>query len=413
LFLALAESYDFVEENICSSKECKIRRTMIKTFQYRIYPTSSQRKTMESTIETCRRFYNDCLAERKQAYEERGESIGKFAQLRKVKVLKETNPYAEKIHSHVLQVAVADLDKSFQAFFRRVKAGEKAGYPRFKGKDRFDSFGFKEYRNGFRVDGRRLKLSGIGRVHVRWHRPLEGEIRTLRITRKAQKWYASFSCEVDEKHLPATGRVVGIDVGINSLIATSDGELVENPKWYRDGQVKLRILQRTVSRRKKGGSNRKKAVHALQVHHEHIANQRKDFLKKLANELVVNNDLIAIEDLQITNMVKNHNLSKSILDGGWGYFAKRLSDKAAEAGREVVRVNPAYTSKTCSGCGAIFEDLDLSVRWVECECGVSMNRDVNASINILKRALQNRDGQFRWELTWAVAPCVSQEATAL
>ena len=112
-------------------------------------------------------------------------------------------------------------------------------------------------------------------------------------------------------------------------------------------------------------------------------------------------------------MVKNHCLSKSILDGGWGYFAQRLSDKAVEAGRELVRVHPAYTSKTCSGCGAIFEDLDLSVRWVDCVCGLSMNRDVNAAINILKRALQNRDGQSRWELTWAVTSCVSQEATAL
>jgi len=385
---------------------------MIKTFQYRIYPTKSQQQTMESTIETCRRFYNDCLAERKTAYEERGETIGKFAQLRKVKELKESNLYAKKIHSHVLQVTVTDLDKAFQAFFRRVNVGENPGYPRFKGKNRFDSFGFKEYSNGFKLDGRRLKLSGIGRVAVRWHRPMDGKIKTLRICRKAEKWYASFCCEVDENPLPKTGRMVGVDVGINSLIAISNGELVENPKWYRKGQAKLRVLQRRVSRREKGGSNRRKAVHALQIHHEYIANQRKDFLNKLANELIKNNDLIVIEDLQIQNMVKNQYLSKSILDGGWGYFAQRLSDKAVEAGREVVRVNPAYTSKTCSGCGAIFEDLDLSVRWVECDCGLSMDRDVNAAINILDKAI-NRDGQSRWKPTWAVAPCVFQEAVAL
>jgi putative transposase len=385
---------------------------MNKTFQYRLYPTPTQRKLMDSTIETCRRFYNDCLAERKEAYEERKESIGKFAQLRKVKVLKGTNPYAKIIHSHILQVTVTDLDKAFRAFFRRAKAGEKAGYPRFKGLNRFDSFGFKEYGNGFKVDGRRLKLSGIGRVAIRWHRPIEGDIKTLRITRKAGKWYASFACDVEEKPLPSTGRAIGVDVGVYSLIATSDGELIGNPKWYRDGQAKLRILQRTVSRRKKGGGNRRKAVHVLQVHHEYIVNQRKDFLNKLANTLVLNNDLIAIEDLRIQNMVKNHNLSKSILDGGWGYFAKRLSDKAVEAGREVVRVNPAYTSKTCSGCETIFENFDLSVRWIDCKCGLSINRDINAAINILKRALQNRDGQSRWDLTWAVAPCVSQEATA-
>jgi putative transposase len=154
-------------------------------------------------------------------------------------------------------------------------------------------------------------------------------------------------------------------------------------------------------------------VLALQVHHEYIENQRKDFLNKLAYRLVENNDLIAIEDLQIQNMVKNQHLSKSIFDDGWGYLAKRLSDKAAEAGREVVRVNPAYTSKTCSGCGAIFEYMDLSVRWIECDCGLSMNRDVNAAINILNRALPNRGGRPRWESTLADTSCVSQEAAAL
>ncbi len=385
---------------------------MIKTFQYRIYPTKTQQRIMESTIETCRRFYNDCLAERKTAYEERGETIGKFQQLRKVKGLKANCPFAKNIHSHVLQVAVEDLDKAFQAFFRRVKSGENPGYPRFKSMNRFDSFGFKEYGNGFKVDGRRLKLSGIGRVAVRWHRPIEGEIKTLRISRKAGRWYASFSCVVEKKLLPTTGCTVGVDVGICSLIATSEGELIENPKWYRESQAKLRILQRRVARREKGGNNRKKSVLALQVHYEYIKNQRKDFLNNLANELVNNNDLIAIEDLQIQNMVKNQHLSKSIMDGGWGYFAQRLSDKAAEAGREVVRVNPAYTSKTCSVCGKIIEDLDLSVRWVECDCGLSMDRDVNAAINILNRAIQNRDGQSRWEKTWAVAQCVSQEAVS-
>lgn len=385
---------------------------MLKTFQYRIYPTPSQRRQMESTIETCRRFYNACLAERKDAYEQRKESICKFAQLRKVKDEKVSNPFAANIHSHVLQVVVADLDKAFQAFFRRIKSGETPGYPRFKGKNRFDSFGYKEYGNGFKLDGRRLRLSGIGRVAVRWHRPIEGEIKTVRIHRKAGDWYASFACEMDKHPLPETGNAVGVDLGISSLLATSDGELIENPKWYRAGQAKLRVLQRRVSRRKKGGSNRKKAVFALQCHHEHISNQRKDYLNKVAAYLIGRYDLIAIEDLRISNMVKNHNLAKSIMDGGWGYLAQRLTHKAVEADRALVLVNPAYTSKSCSACGAIFEDLNLSVKWVTCECGLSLNRDINAAINILKRAV-NRDGQSRWEVTWAVAPCVSQEAAVL
>ncbi len=379
---------------------------MIRTYQYRLYPSKAQAHLLEQTLETCRHFYNACLDERKTAWEERKESVGKFAQMRQVKPLKATNPYASGIHSHILQVVVDDLDKTFQAFFRRIKD------PRFKGRNRFHSFGLKEYGNGFRLDGRRLKLSGIGRVAVRWHRPLEGQVKTVRISCRAGKWYASFACEVDEKLLPPTGRTVGIDVGIASLIATSDGDTVAPQNWYRSEQSRLRVIQRRVARRKKGGSNRRKAVAQLQRQHEHIQNRRKDFLNKLAHTLIASYDLIALEDLQITNMVKNHHLSKSILDAGWGYFTRHLAHKAEEAGREIVLVNPAYTSKTCSGCGVIFDGLSLSDRWIECECGVSLDRDVNAAINILQRAL-DRVGQTRWEPTWAVAPRVSQEAAGL
>jgi putative transposase len=386
---------------------------MFKTFRYRIYPNKRQEKTLLATLETCRRFYNECLAERKQAYEEQKKSIGKFAQLRHVKILKDTSLYAATIHSHVLQVVVVDLDKAFQAFFRRVKSGETPGYPRFKGRNRFDSFGFKEYGNGFKLDGRRLKLSGIGRIRVFWHRSIEGNIKTLRIRRTADGWYATFSCEGESNPLPETGQGVGVDVGISSLIATSDGKTVENPKWYREQQVKLRVLQRRVARRKKGSYNCQKAVVQLRRFHEYIANSRKDFLNKLAHNLVAQYDLIALEDLQILNMVQNHNLAKSILDGGWGYLKQQLTFKAAEAGRELILVNPAYTSKSCSNCGQVFENLTLADRWVECECGLSLDRDINAARNILFQALkflQDRDGQSRWAVTWAVAPCVAQEA---
>ena len=378
---------------------------MHKSFQYRLYPSNPHRQLLEQTLETCRHFYNACLDERKTAWEERQESLGKFAQMRQVKNLKASNPYASGVHSHVLQVVVADLDKAFAAFFRRVKAGETPGYPRFKGRNRFHSFGFKEYGNGFKVEGRRLRLSGIGRVAVRWHRPIEGQVKTVRIVCKAGRWYASFACEVAGNPLPSTGRAVGIDVGISNLIATSEGERVAPQNWYRQEQHKLRIIQRRVARRKRGGSNRRKAVADLQRQHERIQNRRRDFLNKLACGLVANYDFIALENLQITNMVKNHHFSKSILDAGWGYFIRHLAYKAEEAGRQVVLVNPAYTSRTCSGCGVIFAGLSLADRCIDCVCGVSLDRDVNAAINILNRA-----GQARWEPTWAVAPCVSQEA---
>jgi putative transposase len=348
------------------------------------------------------------LEERKVAWEGERHSVSKYEQLAKVKEYRKENPYAGQVHSHILQVVVTDLDKAYQAFFRRVKAGEAPGYPRFKGRNRFDSFGLKEYGNGYKLDGRRLRLTGIGRVRVRWHRPVEGKIKTVRIHRQAGEWYACFACEVEERLLPPTGREIGLDAGIHHLLASSENEVVENPHWYREERGKLRVAQRRVSRRKLCGANRYKAVLDLQRQHVHIANSRKDYLDKLANHLIMNYDRIALEDLQINGMVRNHHLSKSILDAGWGYLRQRLIDKAAEAGRQVYLVNPAYTSKTCCWCGEEFPELSLGDRWVKCSCGLSMDRDVNAAHNILQRA-----GHARWGESTANGLRLPQEAPPL
>ena len=381
---------------------------MLKSYKYRLYPSKAQSLLLEQTLETCRHWYNTCLAERKEAYENEKRSVGKFEQLRKVRELKRSNPYATNVHSHILQVVVQDLDKAFQSFFRRVKAGETAGYPRFKGRNRFDSFGLKEYGNGFKVDGRRLKLSGMGRLRVRWHRPIEGTIKTVRVCRQAGKWYASFACEVMERSLQPTGQSVGVDVGVHHLLATSENEIVDNPRWYRNAQAKLRILQRKVSRRKIGGSNRRKAVSALQCQHEYISNSRKDFLNKVAHSLITRYDFIALEDLHITGMVRNHHLSKSILDAGWGYLKQRLADKAVEAGRHVVLVNPSYTSQDCSNPNCRRRhSLSLADRWFECACGLSIDRDVNAALNILWV------GQTHWDGSTDNSLRLSQEAPPL
>ncbi len=380
---------------------------MLKTFAYRLYPSKPQARLLDGTLETCRRWYNQCLAERRDAYQQCGETVGKFAQLAKVKEQKASNPYAKGVHSHVLQVVVADLDKAFQAFFRRVKAGETPGYPRFRGRNRFDSFGFKEHGNGFKLDGRRLKLSGVGRVAVRWHRPLEGPIKTVRITRRAGTWYACFACAVDATPLPTTGRAIGVDVGIASLITTSEGAKEPHPGWYRAAQRTLRVLQRRVARRKQGSASRRKAVLQLQRQHERIANTRKDFLKKLAHRLITQYDRIALEDLRITNMVRNRHLAKSILDASWGYLVAHLTSKAAEAGRVVLLVDARNTSKTCSQCGRIFEQQTLSDRWIECGCGLSLDRDHNAAVNILNRA-----GHVRWGVSGS-RDSLPQEAAPL
>jgi putative transposase len=223
---------------------------------------------------------------------------------------------------------------------------------------------------------------------VRWHRVIEGVIKTVRIIHRAGDWYASFTCEIPvPEPLPETGREIGIDMGINALITTSHGDKVDNPKWYREAQADLRLKQRKLSRAKRGSKNRQKKLLIVQRQHEKIVNQRTDFLNKLAYGLVKNFDRIALEDLSINNMVRNHHLSKSILDAGWGYFRRHLTVKAASAGREIDFVNPRYTSKTCSHCGTIFEDMTLAVRWVDClVCGLSLDRDHNAAIAVLGRA---------------------------
>jgi putative transposase len=381
---------------------------MFKAFVFRLYPSTSQRRRLEAVRETCRHFYNDLLRQRKDAYERHGISITKAEQLRLVKVEKDTSPYAFDVHSHILQNVVADLDKAFAAFFRRVEAGEDPGYPRFKGKNRFAGFGLKEYGNGFQVDGRRLKLSGIGRIAVRWHRPLEGVVKTARIYCRAGKWFVSFACEVEKPEpSPPTGESIGVDVGLCKLATLSNGEGVENPRWYRRIMRKLRVIQRSVARKELGGSNRRKAVRRLQRLLLKVANTRKDFLNKFADELIKRFDRIVLEDLRVAGMARGR-LALSILDAGWSYLVSRLTHKAESAGREVILVEPAYTSRSCSGCGAVFEHLSLSDRRVSCDCGVALDRDHNAAINILRRGL----GQSPWAPSSASVG-LAQEAAGL
>lgn len=343
---------------------------------------------MFQVLAVCRYWYNMCLEERKLAWEVEKRSISKFEQQAKGKCYRVTFPQARIVSAQTIRSVAVDLDKAFSAFFRRVKAGETPGYPRFKGRMRFNSFNFPHYGNGVKRDGRRLRLFGIGRVPVRWHRPIpeDGTIKTCRIKHQAGQWFASFAVELpDQPELPKTEHVIGLDMGISALITTSDGEKVENPSYYRAGQKKLRVLSRALARKKRGGKNRRKALRRVQRQHMHVGNQRSDYLHKMSTALVQIYDGVALEDLATRNMIKNPHLSKSILDSGWGIFKQYLTYKAGSAGREIRFVNPAYTSQTCPQCGTI-EKIDLSVRWVDCACGLSLDRDHRAAINILIKA---------------------------
>jgi putative transposase len=362
----------------------------IKTFEYRLYPTKSQKESMFQVLNVCRNWYNMMLEQRKLAWESARVSITLGEQKALGKRYRITFPQAKIVSAQTLQNVALDLDKAFRGFFQRFKEGTTPGYPRFKSKRRYNSFLFPQYGYGAKIDGaHRVRLFGIGRVRVRWHRaiPNTALIKTCRIIHRAGKWFASFVCQLpNEAELPDTKQFVGIDVGISALATLSTGEQIDNPNFYRVSQDKLRVLQRRLERKRKGSNNRFKALRIVQRHHIHISNQRRDYLHKITTKLISENDGIALENLTIRNMVRNHSLSKSILDSGWGIFKQYLIYKAANAGREIRLVEPNYTSKTCSDCGTIFHDLTLSTRWVTCGCGLSLNRDHNAAINILRKA---------------------------
>ncbi len=363
-----------------------------QTFKYRLYSSAPQERLLMQVLAVCRHWYNMCIEDRKLAWEREHRIVTKAQQEKTGIRYRAGFPKAKAGFSQTMQVVAEDVDKAYQAFFRRVNAGETPGYPRFKGDHHFDSFGFKQYGSGIKIDGRRLKLFGVGRVRVRWDRPAAGTIKTGRIRRTAGKWYACFSCELpDPMPLEPTGQQVGIDLNVENLLTDSHNRRVESPTSYRTAQRALRLAQRHLQRTRKGSKNRRKAIRRVQRLHEHIKNQRQDLLNKEAHYYTQHYDLIGLEDLRIPNLVRNRHLSKSILDQGWGYLRNRLVAKAANAGRHMVLVDPAYTSQTCSCCGQLFQDFDLSTRWVTCPCGLSLARDHNAAINILKRATTGGD----------------------
>ena len=251
---------------------------------------------------------------------ERGQGVGASYYQQKIELpdLKAACPEFGAVHAHVLQDVILRLDRAFQAFFRRVKAGETPGYPRFQGKGRYNSFTFPEYGNGAVLDGGALSLSKIGRIRIRLHRPLAGTPKTITIRREADGWYACFSyADVPVQVLPVTGQETGVDLGLEAFATLSDGARIFSPGWYREAERALKTAQRRVSRRKKGSNRRKKAVALLAKAHQKVRRQRQDFHHKTALALVRANDILYHEDVQTANMLKNHHLAKSISGAGW------------------------------------------------------------------------------------------------
>ena len=356
-----------------------------KSYTYKLKPTPHQARIFERTLMLCRHVYHAAVGERREAWRRRGVSAHYYQQKAELPGIKEAMPEYAEVHSQVLQAVVLRVDHAYQAFFRRVSAGEMAGYPRFQGRNRYHSFTYPQVgeHGGARLENGFLVFSKIGRVALRWSRPLEGTPKTVTLSHEADGWYAIISCaEVPTQPLMPTGRETGIDVGLQVFLITADGEVVENPRHYRRGEKQLAKAQRRVSRRKKGSQRRRKAGGHRQRAHQTVKRQRADFHHKTALALFRDYDTIYLEDLRVANQVRNHHLAKSIADAGWARFRGILEAKAACAGRRVVAVPPAYTSQECSGCGERVPKT-LSMRTHNCPtCGLVLDRDENAARNI-------------------------------
>jgi len=360
-----------------------------KCYKYRIYPSKAQAQSLDSTIHTCRQVYNWLLSDREQDYEHTGKTPGYYTQCRRLTVFRDTWAELQSVNSHVLYNVAMRVDLAFKAFFRRVKAGDKPGYPRYKGRDWYDSFTFPD--SGFAVTEGALKLSKIGTLKIKLHRAIPKRIKACTIRRQNNKWFVCFACEVEHEPLPTTGQSVGIDVGLEKFAALSDGSFVENPRFFRKEQQALAKAQRKLSKQSKGSAEQTKARKVVARVHERIKNRRHNFVHQLSRKLVNENDVLAVEKLNTTNMLSNHCLAKSISDASWTMFRTVLTNKAESAGRTIVAVNPAYTSQDCSGCGYRTKK-PLKERWHHCPmCGLSLDRDTNAAINILALGLQSLD----------------------
>ena len=389
---------------------------MFRTYKYLLRPAPQQAQALDFILRQSRLIYNFALEQRIQTFQEKSLGIRYAAQWAHFRDLRNANPESlGMLNASSMQQLLRRLDKAFQAFFRRNKAGETPGFPRFKVRNRFKSI---EYAYG---DGCKLRtnehgkrcfyIQNVGEVCMCYHRSIPDNARIKHVVIKQVNghWYACLMLEFPDIQVnhPKTESRVGIDVGLHHLLALSDNQVVDNPHWLRESLTQLRVLQRQASRRQKGSHRQLKSYIAIARLHEHISNQRGDYLHKVTSFLAHEYALIAIEDLQLAFMNQNEHLSLSSYDAGLGKFRRLLQYKAEEAGAEVVAVPPKNTSQCCSGCGDIVEK-SLSVRVHDCpSCGLGLDRDVNAARNILNLALNNPPGRGGQDLTWPTGACVS------
>lgn len=389
---------------------------MRRSYKFLLRPTRRQEIALAACLEDHRQLYNAALEHRRTAYRKAGVTIRYKDQSAELKHIRADDPDGQGRWSFSSQQAtLRRLDKAFAAFFRRLKAGQKPGFPRFKGRGWFDTVEWPKDGDGCRWNSQPehpkatfVRLQGIGHVRVHQHRPVRGRVKTISVKREGNRWYVILSCDdVPAEPLPTTGAVVGIDMGVASLVTTSDGTQVANPRYLAATADRLAAAQRDLARKKRGSKRRLKAAARVAALHAKVRRQRLDYAHKVALDLVRNYDLIVHEDLRIANMIRSASgtieqpgrnvaaksgLNRSILDAGWGVFLRVLAYKAESAGRELIAVNPANTSRTCARCRHCAAENRVTQAEFRCTaCGHTAHADVNAAENILRAGLALRE----------------------
>jgi len=381
----------FLRHSICGSRftQSLWYNKLVQTLcvKYRLFPTKEQAYKLEDTLETCRLVYNSLVNDRAFQYETAKVSVGRYEQQKMFPQWSKDFPEVKAVYSQVLQNVAVRVDLAFRAFFRRVKAGETPGFPRMKGAGQYDSITYPQ--SGFKIGDSTISVSMFGKpvqIKAKLHRPIVGTVKTCTVRRYGNKWFVCFSVEQEDSPLPPCTDAVGLDAGLNFFLALSNGGFVDNPRFFRRDEKALAKAGRRQAKTKKRSHERKKANKVLARIHERIRNRRHDFVHQTARRIVNRYGVIAVEKLNVKNMLGNHCLAKSIADASWSMFRTVLTQKAESAAREVIAVNPAYTSQDCHSCGYQAKKK-LSERWHHCPmCGASLDRDTNAAINILALA---------------------------
>jgi putative transposase len=363
---------------------------MILTYRYRLLPSKRQHRALTSLLETQRQLYNAGLEERIDCYRKTGKNRTFIDQCKALTACRHDLVEMGAFPVNLQRWTLKRLDEAFQGFFRRAKARHgKAGFPRFRGKGWWDSFGFAEF-SGIRFDGKRLRFAGMcGGLKVHLHRalPEDADIRSCVFRRDGRGWHVSFAVAIEAAEKRTVATMVGIDLGLKVFAYCSDGVILPNQQIARRAQKELRRRQRALARCKRGSKRRRKVRARLAQLHRKIANTRNRWLHQQSAALVKRADLIAVEDLNVQNMIKHPTLARSIADASWSKFLSMLAYKAEKAGGHLIRIDPRNTSQRCSGCAELVLKL-LAVRTHSCpSCDLVIDRDWNASLNILRAGM--------------------------